>query len=124
MFLHRIQHRLIFLFVLLVVAILFISGWTLHWMIRQSLEVELGRKLVAVANAASAQFEEDQVGYLMQSIGPRTIPKAKAFWILRRTSNKALFTSIYDSTKKNWKKFRTEDRPTPFFFRESTVYPR
>ena len=72
MFLRRIQHRLIFLFVILVVAILIISGLTLHWTIRQSLEAELGRKLIAVANAASVLFGEEELGFLLQGVGTRT----------------------------------------------------
>lgn len=72
MFFHRIQHRLIFVFVILVIAILLIGGWMLHWMIRQSLETELGRKLMAVARAASVQFEDEEIGFLIQGAGPRT----------------------------------------------------
>ena len=70
-FFYRIQHRLIFWFVLLVVAILVLSGWILHWMVRQSLEAELGRKLIAVAKAASVQFEPEELDYLVQGIGRR-----------------------------------------------------
>ena len=72
MFDHRIQLRIIFLFVILVVSIITLGGWALHWMIRQSLEAELGLKLSAVARAASVQFGEEEIGYLFQSIGRRT----------------------------------------------------
>lgn len=116
MFLHRIQHRLIFLFVLLVVAILFISGWTLQWMIRQSLEVELGRKLVAVSNATSAQFEEDQVVYLMQSIGPRTQQRLRQ--ILMRLKETTGVKRIYIFDPEGKSLLDTEEdveQGTPYF---------
>ncbi|MFH1943893.1 MAG: HAMP domain-containing sensor histidine kinase [bacterium] len=71
MFLDRIQNRFVFFFVLLVIVILIVSGWTLQWMIRRSLEAELGRKLVAVAQAASVQLEEEDIGFLIQGMGPR-----------------------------------------------------
>jgi len=71
MFFQRIQYRLIFLFVLFVALILIFSGYTLLWSIRQQLETELGRKLTAVANAASVQLEETEVEYLLISPGPR-----------------------------------------------------
>src|SRR4030042_368328 len=70
-FLHRIQNRIIFFFVFLIIVILLVSGWFLHWMIRQSLETELGRKLIAVANAGSVQFSEEEIGFLMQGRFPR-----------------------------------------------------
>ena len=72
MFFHRIHYRIISLFVILVIAILFISGRMLHWTIRQSLEAEVGRKLMAVANAVSVQFEEEEIGFLVEGIGSRT----------------------------------------------------
>ncbi len=72
MFLHRIHHRLILAFVLMMASILGISGWSLHWILRQSLEDELGAKLMAMARAASVQFSDDEVGYLLSDAGPRT----------------------------------------------------
>lgn len=69
--LHRIQHRIVFFFVLLVVVILIIGGWTLYWTVRRSLETELGNKLTAVAGAATVQFDEDEIGFLLQGVGPR-----------------------------------------------------
>ena len=72
MFLHRIHYRLVFLFVGFVVVVLSVSGWLLHWLLRQSLEAELGRKLVAVASAASVQLDEGEIGFLIQGAGPRT----------------------------------------------------
>lgn len=72
MILYRIQYRLIFIFVSLVIAIFLISGWMLHWMIRQSLETELGRKLMAVATASSVMFGEEEIGFISQGSGPRT----------------------------------------------------
>ena len=71
MFFHRIQNRLIFLFIILVIAILAVAGFTLDWAIRQSLEAELGRKLVAVAGAASVQLKEEQIGFLLEGAGTR-----------------------------------------------------
>ena len=72
MFFQKLQTRLIFIFVSFVIAILLISGWMLQWAIRQNLEAELGNKLIAVAGAASVQFDEEEIGYLIQTIGPRT----------------------------------------------------
>ena len=72
MFFQKLQIRLIFIFVSFVIVILLISGWMLQWMIRQNLEAELGNKLTAVAGAASVQFDEEEIGYLIQTIGPRT----------------------------------------------------
>ena len=69
---HRLKVRLIFIFVFFVFVVLLISGWILHWMIRQSLENETGLKLLAVARAASVQLGGEEIGYLMQGVGPRT----------------------------------------------------
>jgi len=71
MFFHRIQNRLIFLFVGLVIIILITSGWTLHWMIRQNLEKELGSKLTAVASAVSVMLDDEEIQFLIQSPGAR-----------------------------------------------------
>lgn len=59
MFFHKIQNRLIVTFILFVTLILLVSAWFLHWMVRQSLEKELGRKLEAVASAASVMLEQE-----------------------------------------------------------------
>jgi signal transduction histidine kinase len=72
MYFQKLQTRLIFIFVSFVIVILLISGWMLQWAIRQNLEAELGNKLTAVAGAASVQFDEEEIGYLIQAIGPRT----------------------------------------------------
>ena len=59
MFFYRIQNRLIVAFILIVTIILLASAWSLHWMVRQSLERELGRRLEAVANSASILLAEE-----------------------------------------------------------------
>jgi signal transduction histidine kinase len=74
MFLHRINIRLIILFVGLVVAIFIAAGWVLQWTTRQSMETELGRKLEAVSGAASVMFREEEVRVLLSGLGPRTEP--------------------------------------------------
>lgn len=71
MFFHRLQYRIVVPFVLLVAAVLAVGGWTLDWAIRQSLENELGAKLMAVAGAASVQFEEEEIGFILEGAGPR-----------------------------------------------------
>ena len=71
MFFQKLQIRLIFIFVSFVIVILLISGWMLQWMIRQNLEAELGNKLSTVAGAASVHFDEEEIGYFIQTIGPR-----------------------------------------------------
>lgn len=72
MIFHRIHIRLILAFILFVATLLIASGWMLHWVMRQSLEAELGRKLMAVARAATVQFDFDDVTFLVQNTGPRT----------------------------------------------------
>lgn len=72
MFFRRIQHRLMFFFALLVVAVFFISGWLLQWTIHQIMEAELGRKLTAVASASSVQFDESEIEFLLKGVGPWT----------------------------------------------------
>ena len=72
MLFHRFKHRLIFVFVVFIFLIFFNSGLTLHWIIRQSLETEMGAKLAAVARAGSVQFDNSEIGYLMEGVGPRT----------------------------------------------------
>jgi len=72
MFYHRLQFRIVVPFVLLVAAVLAVGGWSLDWAVRQSLEKELGSKLVAVARAASVQFEDEEIGFVLQGAGPRT----------------------------------------------------
>jgi signal transduction histidine kinase len=74
---HRIQHRIILLFVLFAVAVFLISGWTLQWMIRQSLEAELGRKLTAVASAAAILLSEEEIDYLRRGLGPRATQRLR-----------------------------------------------
>ena len=59
MFFYRIQNRLVVAFILIVIIILLASAWSLHWMVRQSLERELGRKLEAVANSVSILVAEE-----------------------------------------------------------------
>ena len=71
MFLDRIQIRLTVLVALLIALILGVGGWTLDWIVRQSLETELANKLVAVARAASMMFDEEQVTFVFQGFGPR-----------------------------------------------------
>lgn len=71
-FYKKLQTRLIFIFVSFVIVVLLISGWMLQWMIRQNLESELGHKLIAVAGAASVLFDEEEIGFLVQDMGPRT----------------------------------------------------
>lgn len=72
MFFNRIQNRILFLFVGLVIGIVLLSGWLLDWSIRRSLEAELGRKLIAVAQIISASLDGDEVTALLEVPGPRT----------------------------------------------------
>jgi signal transduction histidine kinase len=72
MFLHRTHVRLILLFVGLAAAILSAAGLTLQWVTRQILEKELGRKLEAVAGAATVLYRPEEMGMLLAGLGPRT----------------------------------------------------
>jgi signal transduction histidine kinase len=74
---HRIQHRIILLFVLLAVVLIVVSGWTLQWMIHQSLEAELARKLTAVASIASVQYSEEEIDFLCRGLGPRATERLR-----------------------------------------------
>jgi len=74
---HRIQHRIILLFVLFATVVLALSGWTLQWSLRQSLEAELGHKLTAVASAVAVQYGEEEVTYLQRGLGPRATERMR-----------------------------------------------
>lgn len=71
MFSHKLQYRIVLFSMTLIVIILVISGWSLHWVIRQSLEREMGEKLMSVANAASTYFNEEEIRFLLDGPGPR-----------------------------------------------------
>lgn len=60
-----IRNRLIFLFVLQIVLVLFLSGWYLQWHLRNVLEQELSEKLQAIATTIASQLETDLVLELM-----------------------------------------------------------
>ena len=53
----KIQHQFIFSFLLFSLAILSVSGWLHYWQARESLELELGRKLISVGQAISSQLD-------------------------------------------------------------------
>ena len=95
MILHRIQHRIVFFFVLLVVAILIIGGWTLYWTVRRSLEAELGNKLTTVAGAAAVQFDEDEIGFLLQGMGPRSLTRLRLRLLRLRQSTEIERISMF-----------------------------
>jgi len=73
MFFNKLQNRLIFAFILIVLVILIISGWLLQWSVRQRLETELGRKLTAVAGSASVMFDEEDIAILESGVGGRAV---------------------------------------------------
>jgi len=67
----RIQNRILLLFVGLVSAIVLVSGGLLDWAVRRSLEAELGRKLIALAQAVSASLEPEEIAVIRETTGPR-----------------------------------------------------
>lgn len=86
MFLHRINVRLIILFVGMVMAILIAAGWTLQWTTRLSMETELGRKLEAIAGAASVMYREEEIGVMLSGLGPRTEPLFRESLLVMRNA--------------------------------------
>ncbi|MFH1845647.1 MAG: HAMP domain-containing sensor histidine kinase [bacterium] len=90
---HRIQHRIILLFVLFATVVLLLSGWTLQWSLRQSLEAELGHKLTAVASAVAVQYGEEEVAYLQRGLGPRATERMRE--TLLRMKTEAELKRIY-----------------------------
>ena len=108
---HSIQHRIILFFVLLILLIMTVSGWLLHWMVRQSLEAELGHKLMAVANAASVQFDAQEIGFLMQGVGRRsqTRMRQRLLDLMRATRVKRIY--LFDRDGKSL--LDTDEQFTP-----------
>jgi signal transduction histidine kinase len=72
-FFSRLHVRLILFFAGLLIAVLALAGLSVQWTVRRGLEDELGRKLEAVAGAAAAAFDSEEIGYLLSSPGPRTL---------------------------------------------------
>jgi signal transduction histidine kinase len=72
-FFRRLHVRLVLFFAALMTAVLALGGLSVQWTVRRSLEDELGRKLEAVAGAAAAVFDPEEIGYLLSSPGPRTL---------------------------------------------------
>lgn len=71
MLLHRIHIRLTFYFLALLIAVLAVGGLSIQWSIRRSMEAELGKKLEAVASAASVVVDDEEIGFLLSAPGPR-----------------------------------------------------
>jgi signal transduction histidine kinase len=71
MLLHRIHIRLTLSFFALLIAVLAAGGLSIQWSIRRSMEEELGKKLEAVASAASVVYNEEEIGFLLSRPGPR-----------------------------------------------------
>ncbi|MBN2415618.1 HAMP domain-containing protein [bacterium] len=67
-----IQFRLTAIFAVLITLTLLVSGLLLFWTTRQGMEKELGRKLEAVASAASVHFSGQEIDLLFSSPGTRT----------------------------------------------------
>jgi signal transduction histidine kinase len=67
----RIHIRLILFFVALMIVVLAAGGLSIQWSVRRSMEDELGKKLEAVASAASVMFDDEELGYLLAAPGPR-----------------------------------------------------
>ena len=84
MFFHQIHIRLILFFVALMIVVLAAGGLSIQWSVRRSMEDELGKKLEAVASAASVMFDEEEIGYLLTSPGPRLGEYLKKKLILLR----------------------------------------
>ena len=116
MILHRIQHRIIFFFVPLVIVILFISGWTLQWTVRRSLENELGNKLTAVAGAAAVQYDNDEIGFMLQNIGPRTLVRLRQRLVRLAESSDIKRISLFNLDGQSLLDTEDSIRPgTPYF---------
>jgi signal transduction histidine kinase len=98
---HRIQYRLIFFLVTLVIIILTLSGWSLLWVIRQSLETELGKKLESVAGAASAYFDEAEIEYLIRGLGPRTRGRFRGKLLRLKEITDSKYIYIFDLDEKS-----------------------
>jgi signal transduction histidine kinase len=71
MLFHRIHIRLILFFVALMIVVLAAGGLSIQWSVRRSMEDELGKKLEAVASAASVMFDDEEISYLLAAPGPR-----------------------------------------------------
>lgn len=74
---NSIQYRLTVIFTALITITLLVSGSLLYWTTRQGMEAELGRKLEAVANAASVHFNNQEIGILFSTPGPRTLTRMR-----------------------------------------------
>ena len=116
MFIHRIRYRIIFLFVVLVVAILLISGYSLHWRIRSNFEALLGTKLVAVAKAASVQFSGGEVRFLLEGAGPRTLLHLRSQINYLKSSTNVKRIYFFDLNGRRLLDTESENIPdTPYF---------
>jgi signal transduction histidine kinase len=113
MFLYRIQNRILFLFVGLVVSIILLSGWLLDWSIRRSLEAELGRKLIAVAQAVSASLDPEEIAVLMEGPGPRTARRLDEKINRFRTKTEVARIYLFDTRERILLDTGVEDQSRP-----------
>jgi signal transduction histidine kinase len=111
MILHRTHVRLILLFVGLVAAILTAAGLTVQWVTRQSLEKELGRKLEAVAGAATVMYRGEELRVLLAGLGPRT----ESYFLspLNDMKNATEVKRIHFFTLEGGNLLDTQNRPGP-----------
>ncbi len=89
-----IRPRLIFLFVIQVVIILLIAGFSLQWQLRNKLEAELGRHLEIIANLVSLQVE----GEILINLAPgdeSTRSYQNLIRLLHNIRNKTAVCRIY-----------------------------
>ena len=68
----RIQYRLTAVYLAVITLTMLVSGLLLYWTTRQGMELELGRKLEAVARAASVHFNDQEIRILYGTPGART----------------------------------------------------
>jgi signal transduction histidine kinase len=101
MFFQRIRIRLILFFVALMAVLLAVGGLSIQWTIRRSMEDELGKKLEAVASAASVFFDEEDIGFMLAQPGPRLKQylTKKLILLRKQTGVKRIF--LFDLADKN-----------------------
>jgi len=78
MFHNKIKYRLIALLTVTISLTIVISGILLHWTMRTSLEAELGRKLETVARGAAVYFTSQELDFVSNGAGTRTLNRMNA----------------------------------------------
>jgi signal transduction histidine kinase len=101
MLLHRIHIRLTLFFLALLIAVLTVGGLSIQWSIRRSMEAELGKKLEAVASAAAVMYDEEEIGYLLSSPGPRLEEYLRNKMLLLREKTGVKRIYFFDFSNKN-----------------------